>query len=118
MIDVLFIDTSHLFEHTHSEITAWFPFLSSRAKVFFHDTNLKRVYFRKDGSMGIGWNNGRGVIRAVERYLNRTFNERANLVDFSPGWLVRHFPYCAGFTILEKFDLEATMANQRFGCTD
>jgi len=41
-IDVLFIDTSHLYEHTVEEIRDWFPFLSDRAKVFFHDTNLRK----------------------------------------------------------------------------
>lgn len=39
-IDVLFVDTSHLFEHTVAEINEWFPHLQDRAVVFFHDTNL------------------------------------------------------------------------------
>ncbi len=105
-IDVLFIDTSHLFEHTQNEIAAWFPFLSHKAKVLFHDTNLKRIYFRRDRSVGIGWNNQRGVIAAIERLLNRAFDEKKDVVDFSQGWIIRHFSYCAGFTILEKSGLE------------
>lgn len=101
-IDVLFIDTSHLFEHTLQEIESWFPFLSSKSKVFFHDTNLKLIYFRKDGSLGGGWNNQRGAIRALERYFNKSFNEKENFVDFINGWLIKHYCYCNGFTILEK----------------
>lgn len=101
-IDILFIDTSHLFEHTFQEIKSWFPFLSSKSKVFFHDTNLKEVYFRKDGSMGVGWNNGRGVIRALEKYFDTSFNEKKDFIDFRNGWLIKHYSYCNGFTILEK----------------
>lgn len=51
-IDVLFIDTSHLFEHTLQEIALWFPYVGNGGKVIFHDTNQKRIYSRKDGSLG------------------------------------------------------------------
>ena len=34
-IDLLLVDTSHIYEHTVAEIYHWFPFLSKRAKVFF-----------------------------------------------------------------------------------
>ena len=101
-IDILFIDTSHLYEHTAQEIRLWFDFLSDKCKVFFHDTNLKNVYFKKDGSMHIGWDNGRGVIRAVEDYFGASFDEKKNFVDFRKGWLIKHYSYCSGFTILEK----------------
>lgn len=101
-IDILFIDTSHLFEHTLQEIESWFPLLSNRSKVFFHDTNLKYVYFRKDGSMGSGWNNERGVIRALEKYFDKSFNEKEDFIDFRKDWLIKHFSHCNGFTILEK----------------
>ncbi len=107
-IDILFIDTSHLFEHTLSEIEHWFPYLSKKAKVFFHDTNLRTIFFRKDGSMGLGWNNKRGVIRALECFFNRRFNERANFTDLVNGWLIRHYANCSGLTILEKLNPEGT----------
>src|SRR5579884_475997 len=97
-IDVLFVDTSHLFEHTVQEIEHWFPFLSRDAVVFFHDTNLKDFYVRRDGSMGIGWDNRRGVIAAIERYLQRPFDERRDFVDVAGGWLVRNHAQCAGLT--------------------
>jgi cephalosporin hydroxylase len=101
-IDVLFVDTSHEYEHTVKEIAHWFPLLSQRAKVFFHDTNLRRIYFRQDGSMGIGWDGRRGVMAAVEEYLGAKFNETRNFTDSRKGWIIRHNALCSGFTILER----------------
>jgi hypothetical protein len=101
-IDVLFLDTSHEFEHTRQEITHWFPLLSERAKVFFHDTNLRRYYVRKDGSLGRAWDNQRGVIRAIEDYFGTSFDETKDFVALRGGWLVKHSARCLGFTILER----------------
>ncbi|MGQ9688894.1 MAG: class I SAM-dependent methyltransferase [Desulfobaccales bacterium] len=101
-IDVLFIDTSHYFEHTLAEIRAYFPFLADHAKVFFHDTNLKSFIFRKDGSLDLGWDNHRGVIRALEVYFGRTFPEKEEFLDCVPPWLIKHYPHCSGLTVLEK----------------
>ncbi|HYL80573.1 MAG TPA: class I SAM-dependent methyltransferase, partial [Candidatus Acidoferrum sp.] len=70
-IDLLFIDTSHYYEHSLREIESYFPFLSPRAKVFFHDTNLRSIYYRRSGRMELGWDNERGVIRAIEEYLGK-----------------------------------------------
>ena len=102
MIDVLFIDSSHLYEHTVREIDSWFPHLSPRAKVIFHDTNLKRLYFRRDGSWALGWDNERGVIAAIERFFGARFDEAAEFVDFRRGWIIRHDPWCAGLTIIDR----------------
>lgn len=101
-VDVLFIDSSHLYDHTVREIDSWFPKLSPRAKVFFHDTNLRELYRRKDGSWAIGWDNGRGVIAAIEAFLGARFDETAEFVDFRKGWMIRHAPWCAGLTILDR----------------
>jgi cephalosporin hydroxylase len=102
VIDVLFIDTSHYFEHTLEEIRAYFPFLADHAKVFFHDTNLGTFIFRKDGSVDLGWDNDRGVIRALEVHFNRTFPEKEEFVDFVTPWVIKHYPHCCGLTVLEK----------------
>jgi cephalosporin hydroxylase len=102
LIDVLFVDTSHLYEHTVQEIHAWFPFLSAKAKVCFHDTNLKEIYARKDGSIGRAWNNERGVIRALEDYFETSFPEEEAFIDFRKGWLIKHEPRSLGFTVLER----------------
>lgn len=101
-IDILFVDTSHDFEHTTRELRHWFPFLSDRAKVFFHDTNAQRIYRRKDGSVGIGHNGKRGVMRALEVFFERRFNEKADFTDYANGWLITHRHLCSGFTSIEK----------------
>jgi cephalosporin hydroxylase len=102
VIDVLFIDTSHLYEHTKQEIAAWLPFVAEDGRVFFHDTNLKPVYFRKDGSMGLGWQNDRGVIRAVEEHFNVRFDEKHDFIDARDGWLIRHYANCSGLTTMHR----------------
>lgn len=101
-IDVLFIDTSHLFEDTCREIECWFPYPAKRAKVFYHDTNMKKVYFRKDGNVAFGWDNRRGVITSIEKFLKKSLNEKEDFIDVAGEWIIRHHSYCAGFTILER----------------
>ena len=102
VIDVLFIDTSHYFDHTLEEIRAYFPFLADHAKVFFHDTNINTFIFRKDGSLDLGWDNDRGVIGALEVYFDRKFNEKEEFIDFVTPFIIKHNPYCCGLTVLEK----------------
>ena len=103
LIDILFIDTSHLYDHTVAEIKAWFPYLSKRAKIFFHDTNMSEVFFRKDGSTGKGWDNERGVIRAIEEHLDIKFDEKKDFVLMHKGWFIRHFTICNGFIVMDKY---------------
>jgi|WetSurMetagenome_2_1015567.scaffolds.fasta_scaffold00427_8 cephalosporin hydroxylase len=105
-IDLLFIDTSHLYEHTVEEIRLWFPFLSGSATVIFHDTNLQDPFFRKDGSMEFSWDNQRGVIRAVEEYFRVSFNEKTDFTTIIGGWIIRHQAHCNGLTVLKKLDFK------------
>ena len=102
VIDLLFIDTSHIYDHTVQEINHWFPLLSGHAKVFFHDSNQQTLYQRKDGSIGFAWNNNRGVILALENYFGKKFPETVDFIDLSKGWLIKHQAHCNGLTILEK----------------
>jgi cephalosporin hydroxylase len=101
-IDLLFVDTSHYYEHTVQEIQAWFPLLSSRARVLFHDTNSRLIGRRKDGCFALAWDNDRGVIRAIEEYVGIQIDERREGTHYSRGWLVRHTPFCNGLTILDR----------------
>jgi Methyltransferase domain len=102
-IDILFIDTDHNYEQTLKEIKAWFPLLSSKAKVFFHDSNVVSVLRRKDGSLGnVKRDFNRGVIRAIGEYLGGSFDEKEDFIRFCNGWLVKHHSNCNGMTILEK----------------
>jgi len=100
-IDVLFIDTSHLYDHTVQELACWLPFLAEHAKVLFHDTNQRRLGRRKDGRLMAGIDN-RGVIAALENYFGRSFDAGQDFVDVCKGWLIKHFAYSNGLTILEK----------------
>ena len=103
VIDILFIDTSHLYEHTVNEIKSWFPFLAGRSKVIFHDTNMSEVFIRKDNSTGKGWNNQRGVIQAIEEFLGMKLDEEKDFVLMHDGWLARHFTICNGFLIMDRY---------------
>lgn len=102
-IDVLFIDTSHLFDHTMAELETWLPHLRPGGLAFLHDTNLDLVYLRRDGSAGPGWRNDRGVIKALEKYFREHFDERRRFErDLVQGWSIAHDPVCSGLTILRK----------------
>ena len=101
-IDLLFIDTSHYYEHTVREIQSWFPLLSPAAKVMFHDTNMGIAWCRRDGCIQWSWNNHRGVTRAIEEHLHTRIDETKGGVQYADGWLIRHVPYCNGFTILDR----------------
>jgi cephalosporin hydroxylase len=102
VIDLLFIDTSHLYEHTKAEIKVWLPHMARAGKVIFHDTNMQYFYHRVDGSMDIGWDNQRGVIRALEEYLETPLDETQDFITAKKNWLIRHRALCNGFTILER----------------
>ena len=39
-VDLLFIDTSHLYHDTVRELAAWGPLMASRSAIILHDTNL------------------------------------------------------------------------------
>jgi hypothetical protein len=90
-IDVLFIDTSHLYENTLEELRLWMPYLSAKSKIILHDTNMRKIYRRADGSLYLGWDNARGVIRALEETLGVRFNEVHDFVTVAKGWLIRHW---------------------------
>jgi cephalosporin hydroxylase len=102
-VDVLFIDTSHYYDHTVQEIQAWFPLLSPRAKVLFHDTNLRLIGPRRDGCFALAWDNERGVVRAIEAHLGIRIDESKECTEYNGGWLIRHWPHCNGFMVLDKF---------------
>jgi cephalosporin hydroxylase len=104
VIDILFIDTSHVYEHTVQEIKGWFPLLAPRCKVIFHDTNLREVFVRKDGSTGQGWDNERGVIRAIEDHFRKRFDENFNFTTEIDGWLIRHFSHCNGLLVMDRYE--------------
>ncbi|HEX4342376.1 MAG TPA: class I SAM-dependent methyltransferase [Verrucomicrobiae bacterium] len=102
-VDVLFIDTSHFYEHTKQEIAAWTPLLSPNGTVLFHDTNMRRgVTARMDQSISLGIDNDRGVIRALEEFLGKRYDENRFFTDIANGFLVMHYAHCNGMTVMKK----------------
>ena len=112
-IDVLFVDTSHKYEHTRDEIRSWIPYLSACGKVLFHDTNLRRWYRRRNWTVGHGWPNRRGVIRAIEEFLGVQIDERQAFTAVVGDWVVRHTPTCNGLTVLERLPSRSCPAGPR-----
>jgi cephalosporin hydroxylase len=101
-IDVLFVDTSHEYDHTLAEIDGWFPHLSPRAVVMFHDTNMGTVFRRRDWTLGHGWDNERGVARALEAHLGIPIAEGRPFEGDVGAWHVTHNPVCNGLTVLRR----------------
>lgn len=102
-IDLLFIDTSHQYDHTKQEINVWSKFLAEKGTMIFHDTNMGQgLYGRNDGSIGIGWNNKKGVMRAIEEFIGRQYDENAFFCDVTDRYNLIHFPNCNGLTILKR----------------
>ncbi len=101
-IDFLFIDTSHTVAHTRAEIEAWSPYLAASGTMVFHDTNMKTIFRRRDGSLGGGWNNKRGVICAIQEFLETDWDEAHEYQGTHNGFSVHHIPTCSGLTILRQ----------------
>lgn len=105
-IDILFIDTSHYYDHTVQEIRSWFPHLSDKSLVIFHDTNLGTRYTRKNGTSDQGWDNQRGVVRAVQEYFAFHFDEtqdyKGTVVKDGVTWRIEHEAICNGLTLCYK----------------
>jgi hypothetical protein len=105
-IDILFIDTSHYYEHTKQEIDKWFNFLNENALIIFHDTNMPDIYL-KDGVYNSTWDNERGVIRGIEEYFNfSVFEGRPfkinNIFKDNFFWNFYHVPENNGLTFIYK----------------
>jgi hypothetical protein len=102
-----------LYDHTTQEIDVWHRLVAPGGMMIFHDTNMGEGVFRRyDGSLGGGWNNDRGVIRAIEGFLGRRYDEGTAFVDVAGEWVVRHDPFCNGLTVLLRAARPAaTLAN-------
>lgn len=110
-LDIIFIDTSHLYQHTLQEIQGFTSTLSPRGYLSFHDSNMStgpgHTWYTLNGAtVGQGWDNQRGVIRAIKDFFGLTFDEsRYNSFTFNKNgfvWHILHYPYCNGFTIIKK----------------
>ena len=112
-IDVIFIDTSHQYDHTLSEIRQFTPLLSTNGIIMFHDSNVtplfvsgRPAFWRLNDTIQLSCINPLGVAPAirnyfgvsfdVSRYINTTFNK-----DESTYQLI-HYPFCNGLTVIKK----------------
>jgi predicted O-methyltransferase YrrM len=112
LADVILIDTSHRYEHTRAELKSWLPRLASNGVMLFHDTNMASGFTRRlGGKIDFGWDNDRGVIRAIEEQLGRRYDEKSYFTDVVAGYTVRHFPWSSGLTVLQRRDANGAINN-------
>ena len=108
MAEVIFIDTSHRYEHTRQELAHWLPRLAPGGVMMFHDTHMGDGWYRRlDGIVSRGWDNQRGVIRAIEEQLGQSYDERTFFSDVVASStlgdiVVQHAPWSSGFTVLRR----------------
>jgi cephalosporin hydroxylase len=103
-LDFIFLDTSHEYSHTLAELNMYIPLLNRETgAIALHDTNLTQARTRRlDGGINYGWDNKRGVTRALEDYFNFSFNESSLMSQPIPGsnFLLYHQPWNNGLSIL------------------
>ncbi len=108
--DIIFIDTSHLYEHTMSEINLFLPLLSDKGILMFHDSNVTPIngvgYRRPNNTSGCAQGNTPGVTQALKEFFNLRFNEAKycnfNFIHNGITWNIVHYPFCNGMTVLKK----------------
>ncbi len=104
-IDFLFLDTSHEYDHTVEEIATWWPLIKPKGLMIFHDTNLTGNPTKLlSGGYTKGWDNKRGVTRAIEEYFTIQFNEYSltPLGKSDQIFVSLHLPWSNGLSIIQK----------------
>lgn len=110
-IDIIFIDTSHLYLHTLQELHLFEPLLNEDGIMIFHDSNVTPLnnntgYYRINGTYGSAGGNTRGVTQALKEYFSISFDEskycNLTFAKDKNHWQLIHYPYCNGLTILKK----------------
>lgn len=102
--DVIFIDTSHLYEETLQEIKLSSEILSENGAIIFHDTNHRNFTFLENNIIYNKFNfkPQLGVKLALENYFNCSFNFNSLFIIIKQGWLIKHYPESFGLTIMRK----------------
>lgn len=110
-IDHIFIDTSHLYDHTYKEIKLFEGLLNDNGIISFHDSNVTPLnngtgYIRLNGTYGSAYGNTRGVTEAIKHFFSIKFDEhRYNNFTFikdNISWQLIHYPFCNGLTLIRK----------------
>lgn len=104
--DIIFIDTSHLYEETLKEITLSADTLSNNGAIIFHDTNHNHLTLVENNIIYNKFNYSPqlGVKLALESYFNCKFNFADQFIIIKNGWLIKHYPESFGLTILRKLN--------------
>lgn len=112
-IGLVFIDTSHAYDHTLAEIDLFQALLAPNGMMIFHDANVVPLnsfttYLRLNGTYGSAVGVQRGVGLAIKKwvefefdlnsYVNQTFSKNGVI------WHLVHYPFCNGLTIIKLID--------------
>ena len=108
--DIVFIDTSHRYEHTLEEIKGSIPVLKKGGIILFHDSNVhplnnNTAYLCLNQTIGQARGNPRGVSQALKEYFYDFDEYSCCDVQFTKdgiSWRLIHYPFCNGLTILKK----------------
>jgi hypothetical protein len=100
-VNLLFVDCDEKYETTRGILMLWKSFLQAGSTVMLRCTNLKKELVYADGRRtNLGWDNERGVMRAVEEELGIWFDETREYSGKINGYEVKHIPWGAGLTTL------------------
>lgn len=102
--DIIFIDTSHLYEETLKEIRLSNEILSDNGAIIFHDTNHRYFPFLENNIIynKFNFNPQLGVKLALEDYFNCKFNFNNSFIIIKQGWIIKHYPESFGLTIMRR----------------
>jgi hypothetical protein len=102
-VDLLFVDCDEKYETTRGILMLWGSFLKEGSTLMLRCTNLKKELSYADGRRtNLGWDNKRGVMRAIEEDLGAYFDEARPFSGKINGYDVRHIPWGAGLTVLRR----------------
>ncbi len=117
LLDVVFIDTSHEYQHTLKELDAFLPLLAPRGTLMFHDANVtpltvsgRQAWWRINDTtqlMGpLSPPNPRGVAPALREFFKISFDETKYInTEFESrggSWHMVHYPFCNGLTVIKR----------------
>ncbi len=109
LIDMVFIDTSHQYEHTLQEIKAFNTVLAQQGLFIFHDSNVAIPDpVRINGTVcPSGMGNPKGVTDGLKKHFGVRFDEGKYIntyVTAADGcrWHLVNYPYCYGLAYVKK----------------
>lgn len=86
IVDMVFIDTCHEYNHTKKELQAFYEILACNGIIVLHDTNDEKYP---------------DVAKALSEFLHIPIDWSKPFQGFVDKWRVTHFTNCHGLTVLE-----------------